>query len=497
MFKTISASIPTDPDYPDRTRRLTVLSRLLDGTFYDELPYSFQDEKNGAGEYVPLRQRRPAVQYGLAAIVVKDAVGMLFSDGHFPQIRCEDAGTREAVAVILREASLPEKMIEAATRGSVGSVAIRMRILKQRVFFDIFDTRYLTPTWKSDEPDQLAGISERYKVGREILEAMGYQLPQSESVFWFGRDWDDGQEIWYQPWTMADAGKKNFAPVVDDSRTVRHDLGFVPWVWIKNLPGGDDIDGACTFAGAISESIEIDYQLSQLGRGLRYSSDPTLLIKEPSFGEGALVKGASNAIVVEEGGDAKMLEINGTAATAVLEYVRALRELGLEAVGGNRSNADKIAAVQSGRAMELMHHALVLLSDKLRISYGQGGLLALLELVQRAVATGRALVDRKGRPLRIDPLADLRLGWPQWFPPTSHDLLELSQAYQGLRQSLLLSQETGVHLVATDYDLPDAAAELRRIEAEPPPPAAAGPKPDDASGGGNSSTTTDQTDDAL
>ena len=64
-------------------------------------------------------------------------------------------------------------------------------------------------------------------------------------------------------------------------------LGFVPMVWIRNLPSGtDDVDGECTFEAAISTIMEMDYQLSQAGRGLKYASDPTLLIKEPAISEG-------------------------------------------------------------------------------------------------------------------------------------------------------------------------------------------------------------------
>ncbi len=63
---------------------------------------------------------------------------------------------------------------------------------------------------------------------------------------------------------------------------VTHRLGFVPMVWIRNLPGGDKIDGVCTFEAAISTVMEMDYQFSQAGRGLKYAADPTLLIKEPA-----------------------------------------------------------------------------------------------------------------------------------------------------------------------------------------------------------------------
>jgi hypothetical protein len=93
-----------------------------------------------------------------------------------------------------------------------------------------------------------------------------------------------------------------------------------------------------------------------------------LLIKEPASSDNEIVKGAGNALVVSEKGDAKLLEIGGTASAAVIEYVRTLRELALESVHGNRANADRLTAAQSGRALELMNQPKVRKSLPLKLS---------------------------------------------------------------------------------------------------------------------------------
>ena len=133
-----------------------------------------------------------------------------------------------------------------------------------------------------------------------------------------------------------------------------------------------------------TRQVEIDYQLSQVGRGLKYSSDPTLLLKDPTLPDGELIKGAGNALIVSEKGDARLLEIGGTASAAVIEYVRTLRELALESIHGNRASPDKVAAAQSGRALELLNQGLIWLADNLRTSYGEVGLLQLARLIVRA-----------------------------------------------------------------------------------------------------------------
>ena len=80
--------------------------------------------------------------------------------------------------------------------------------------------------------------------------------------------------------------------------------------------------------------------------------------------------------MVSEKGDAKLLEIGGTASAAVIDYVRTLREFALEGVHGNRANADRLPR-PIGRALELMNQGLIWLADNLRISYGEGALVQL------------------------------------------------------------------------------------------------------------------------
>jgi len=281
MFETICNLIPRDPHFPVRVRTLDILKRVLDGRLYEALPYQFHEERGAGGEYIPLRNRRPSVRYALCRVVVEDSVSLLFSEGHFPTIDCNDRNIRSALADIVKETRLNLTMTEAATRGAIGSVAILMRVLRGRIFLDVLDTTYLTPEWDPQEPDTLIRVTERYKVSGTLLAASGYKVPDASVDHWFKRIWDVDREIWFVPVPVD----SQFEADVDPGRSVQHGLGFVPIVWIRNLPGpsstGDTADGACTFRAAIETQIEIDYQLSQAGRGLKYSSDPTLLIKEP------------------------------------------------------------------------------------------------------------------------------------------------------------------------------------------------------------------------
>jgi hypothetical protein len=352
-------------------------------------------------------------------------------------------------------------MQEAATRGSVGSVAIMMRVLRGRVFFSVLVTLYLTPAWDPQEPDTLLSVTEKYKVPGSLLAAAADAGDIDPSIdYWFMRRWDRQDETWFRPWPVSLPG----APIQDEERTVRHGLGFVPLVWVRNLPGGDDLDGACTFRAAIETSIEIDYQLSQAGRGLKYSSDPTLLIKEPAASDGDMVRGAANALVVSEKGDAKLLEINGSASAAVIDYVRTLREFALEAVHGNRASPERLSGAQSGRALEMLNQGLVWLADNLRVSYGD----ALLQLARMVVrASNRYRITSYGEAIEpIDPATRLGLKWPRWYAPTSEDRQRDAQTLATLTNAGHLSQETAVKSIADVYDIEDLPAELARIASD-------------------------------
>lgn len=478
MFKTITSKIQRDRDFPQRQFDIDVLTRVLKGKLYDHMEHGFhQEKKDGVAEYIPIRDRRPSVRYALCRIVVDDSVALLFSEGHFPAIDCKDEATRDTLLELMKDTKLNQVMIEAATVGSVGSVAIPMRVLNNRVFFSVLNTMYLTPIWKADAPDTLAKVIEQYKVKGSVLSGLGYEIAADDlpADFWFRREWDENAETWFVPWKVS---AEAFTPVPDAKNTTKHSLGFVPMVWVKNLPGGDDVDGECTFpTEAIDTQIEIDYQLSQAGRGLKYSSDPTLLIKEPATdNDGTMVKGGGNAIVVNADGDAKMLEINGTASAAVIEYVRCLREMALESAHGNRTNADKVAAAQSGRAMEMMNASLVNLADRLRISYGEGALLSLLRMVVKASAKFEITVE--GEKIgELQQSEKISLRWPHWYAPTYADKQAEAITLTALRAAKLISQETAVQTIAPSYDIPDASDELSKIKAEPPLVSDTPPKP--------------------
>ena len=456
----------------DREFELFFYEMVLEGKIYKVLPYGFHQEYVD-DVYVEICKRRPATRYNLCRKVVDDCVSLLFSESHFPMVDVKDdkdVSTRDALHAVIKHNKMNEVFMEAAYRGSVGSVAILCGVTNKQLYYQVLRSRTLKPVFDNDKTMDLARMVQQYPTTGSELRNVGYDIPKDndDTEYWFRREWTKTEEIYYEPWEIDTTNDEDFTPKIDKSRYVVHNLGFVPIVWVKNLVGGTQLDGLCTFEPAIDMMFEADYQLSQGGRGLKYSSDPTLLIKAPSSlvpGE-KIVKTSSNALYIPDGGDAALLEIAGTAAAAVGKHVENLRKFALEVIHGNRSDTDKLSVAQSGKAMEMMNQDLIWLADKLRTTYGEGGLVNVLKMTLKLLAKNPDLKINDQTLPEVNPNADIVLVWEAWYAYTPDDLQKLAIAITTLMSGGALSQETAVRDLASIFDIEDVKKEIARINAE-------------------------------
>lgn len=460
----LRSTYPNPKGQPVRCGRLLALRRVLDGSQYNGIPNDFAAERSGAGEYIPLSRRRPSVRTNMCRTVVEDSVSLLFGDTHWPSFVGKNPETVEALTAFANCVGLGQLFNQAAIQGSVGSVAILAEVAENVPRLTLLDTAFLTPHWGADN-GELTEVCERYTVKGRDLAAQGYAIAEDGMTvdYWWQRTWTSKDCEILTPWPVTDEKQGTR----DESRSVRHGLGFVPIVWIRNLGGNPgDPDGECTFERAIDTVIEADYLLSQAGRGLKYGSDPTLVLKTGGMpGEPAREGGASSALTLPPEGDAKLLEINGNAAEAVLGHYRELRAIVLEQLHGNRAHADKISAAQSGRAMEMMCLPLIWLADRLRQSYG-AGLCDLLRMICRFTSTVSGGLKIGGTAfMNLDP-SGLGLHWPPWFAPTEPELLQLAQGLVTAVDGGLMSNETACTIYSARIGIADAATEWAKIREE-------------------------------
>ena len=445
MFKKIASSI----QYPawvtecPRYRRLDLLDRLLDGTFYDHLPYAFYDERDGQGRPNRIDQRRPSVRFNFPAEVARYTARKLFAGNHAPRIAHQDEATRMAIGRLMKECGFLPTMLEAAFRGSTGAVAVTFRIERDdasglRAALNVWQAKFCEPDF--DSMGELLRLRVRFctsgawllAVGAPAQDAAGKDMRPNDQ-YWFIRDYGIADEVTYVPVPQAEWDPVN--GFYKEGRTlsvwqeIRHGLGFVPGHWFRNLVGGEAPDGDCTWRPGIPNSIELDYTLSQIGRGIRYNAAPTLVtIGEVlnSGEDGAITRGPTLAIQMSAGvkgddgvaygqGDAKLLEMTGAGTDAALKYIDKLHDLALEQVAAARKDPEKMKGPMSGRAMEFIDQEFHDLVMELRTQYGEHGALPLLRKMVQAVAPET-------------DLSTLRLIWPRLYQPTPTDLAQVIPA---------------------------------------------------------------------
>ena len=295
MFKKISASI----QYPHwvsqcpRFRRLDLLDKLLDGRFYDHLPYAFFDETDTTGGPIPLEKRRPSAQWKFANQVASYCSRKLFAGNHAPRVMHKDDATRKLILRLLRKAKWMTTMLEAAKLGSVGSIAVTFRVERRddgtlHIGTNCWRSKYCDPSF--DTMGELTSLRLQYVTTGAWLDALGAPPPRDgEKIdrggkYWFIRDYGQMNEVTYRPvkeadWNPIDGFLGEPMRQLLPWTVIEHGLGFVPGHWFKNLVGGCEPDGDCTFEPGVDNSIEHDYTLSQIGRGIRYNAAPTLVVK--------------------------------------------------------------------------------------------------------------------------------------------------------------------------------------------------------------------------
>lgn len=465
----------------ERYKRLNALRRLLDNTIYDDIPYSFSQEKTDGGTYIPLLKRRPSAPFNLARIVVDQSSGLLWGGEQMPYVECgtqsdeaarkKRKADRENLSSLVLNCALDALMMEVYEAAAPGSAAIIVRADadKQPIFSVIWGEEAL-PVYDPRNPTKLVSLIQVYPTTAQELTSAGVtqdsagnaisQTPKEN--YWCRVEYDARVERRFFPLKAeeyARLGEKRsdgtkIAWAVNPEAIYPHNWGEVNVIWARNLIGGSGPDGRCTYGDIADIQVEIAYLLSQIGRGYRYTADPLLVrskgelanaLGDPDpFGDnedlglrsasdelrgpnGETVRGAANIMDVGEGGDAKLLEISGEGLKAAGEHVKQLREWALEVVGAMKSDASTTKGIQSGRALEMLYQALQLLLKRQRIAFGTRVFLPLLRLLLRGCAKGVLEIDGVVEP---DVDAHLTLKWPQWMTPRAADLLATAQAYE-------------------------------------------------------------------
>lgn len=467
----------------DRYVELDVRQRLLDGSIYDVLQYSFEQEETTNRKHIPILKRRPSTPYNLAKIIVDQSSSLTFGEQHAPSVRLvsdddsesqdtqntEDLKKHKLFEKIVEESELESVMLEAMRKGSVGSVAIVLHRLPDGMpWLDVIESKYCTPYFDPADPRKLKKMVQVYPISAEGLDLAGYEGAfDPDETYWLmvtyteqlearalpmpqkryeklGQEDDDGTIISWEP---------------DTERSKVNPFNFMNVLWIRNLEERRAIDGDSTFREIADMSIAITYAISQINRGFRYTADPLMAIEEGELanampmgnymgspnGDNDIVKSPARVLKIPRGGNIKVLEIAGDGLKASAEFVRLLREYALEVVSGLKSDQQHAGGVQSGKAINALEKALHWLVSRFRTSYGKRGYLVLLKMIIRGLVEGTLAIPGVDVHM-LDVNTSLRLLWPKDSLPEGADLLATVTA---LNMAAGGSAQTPVQLIAT------------------------------------------------
>jgi hypothetical protein len=378
-------------------------------------------------------------------------------------------------------------------------------------YFEVWSGVECAPVFKRSRPDVLESIDRRYFIGEDALSAQGYDVKalkeqwdkkqkgwQTASKNMLGRlgataanEWtvriklDDTNETWYEPvpryiYERPDWNDSKW--VQDASRTFAHDIGEVPAQWVRPLPiNADDLypDGACLFEDVIDFEYRINRTISQVGRAFDYSGDPQMArakgagggIGRSTFGTPTAMGGtASDVIEIDEGGEAKFVEITGAAlAIAIDSYAGAMRDFAKAAGAMSRVSPDSQTGAQplSSVAMKMLNFAQLTLSGILRETAAErpGG--NLMRLAMRLWTTLDielpSLENAKAKP---DETARFEWQWPEYYESHGQEKLFEIQAIAAAQTGSMISAETAMANAGPMFDVSSTDDEKKKIEGD-------------------------------
>jgi len=455
--------------YTQREAQFNTASRYYWGRQYDDLePWTTSN--------CPLRDKAPSVQVGLTKKAVNKVNAHLFGEGHQPHWKIEDSRNAgktsealdEALQDVFERSGLKRRYLELGRLGTLhGTAAIGFHL------FDggRFDTEVLQagtskPTFGSDDRvraidlgldfDDLLELDEFWRTFEED-EVSGNR----DREIWHRRTWTTQQTIEYQPLDVRDAqatgaSRLEDLPWVEDAeQTQSHDLGFVPAEWITPIPVAHDIDGApIVDASEFKLEDEINYTLSQTGRGIRYNQEPTKVFTNVDANASDPVRvGADNTLMVsadpEAGGNAgaSLLEMTGNGAVVAMDYSRMVRNLFNEIVQVVDHDPQQFAGALSGVALERLLYPMVLRVENLRPEYEHKLGRLLRKMLEADKVTG------------ADNMVVSAL-WPPVVSPTAQDLQMYTTAVVELESVGIIDQKKAVEVLSPFLDIEDVDAYL-------------------------------------
>lgn len=442
------------------------------------IPPGFVDA-GGGGSALPLRYRRPTAPYNLSKVIVDRFTGLLFSEQRHPTFAVAENPDAEEFLEKLADASrVWAAMIQARNYGGAqGTVAIGFSYVDGAPVVEVHDPRWLYPDFSDRIALKLRRLEKRFQYPVDV------QNPDTgvweEKAFWYRRTWDKDADVVYQPVEVGDGEEPDWR----EASRVNHGLGFVPVVWVQNLPVMEDIDGDPDCHGIYDLIESHDALVAQSYKALIANCDPTAVITSDAENLGSITIGSDNALKLPAGSDAKWMEHTGEGPKATLELAHSLREMALE-VAQCVLEQDNQAAPPTATEINRRYSSMLSRGDILREQYGQKAVLPLMMMMAKAAEilgepkTTEAGIERQGIVLGtskdlfvvpaglLDGGEPVKLQWPPYFEPSLDDVTKASQAATTAFTGKLIDRKHAVQYIAPFFDVQNVQELVDQLDQE-------------------------------
>lgn len=512
-----------------RYRSLDFFDRVWEGRQYDDRPGFWTRD-------VPLRERAPAICYPIARSAGARIVSFVFGEERFPGVQLDpeslaEFGFSEDEAKEIN-AFLP-RLIKAARvkqtirvhmkRGLACGTSVAIGCLRDgQLGIDIVPAKWCSRQRAAN--GKTLQLEIRYDYSRSEQNARG---EFEDRWYWYRRVITSSQDVTFLPAPCTEDGSE---PLWTPDPAATFALEFLPVVWTKNAPdcdyAGDD-DGVPLAIGLVDEIEALDFASSQRHRNAQYNAEPQTVaigvkreaieggqgrtssgtteaerakmfhagMNQPGIRRGFLQR-AADAVrsafrkapgevwtIADPQGDIKMLESSGAGGRLLQDDADSIRQMILEALEVVMADPEKLGTGDlSAKALTLMHAPMLAMCDGMRETWGLDGLVPIVHVLLRLIATQAALrgvvripgARRVGTILRarcfgptgswIDPPIELQ--WGPYFKPSATEIqASIAAARSATGDQPVLSRKTAIEKVLP-FVVDNADAEIAEIERE-------------------------------
>jgi hypothetical protein len=245
--------------------------------------------------------------------------------------------------------------------------------------------------------------------------------------------------------TNATGREPEWDTLIDEDKSVRHELGFCPVIWVQNLPKHTTEYGYSDVDGLYEQAADIDQLRSSISACVKANMDPTLVITnaEGKFPDG-LKKGSGNGIAVQTGGTVQYLEAGFGSVTVAMNWFEQVLDLFFKESDCLELAKDGGGAPQTATEVNQKVGPQQAKTGRLREQYGQLGVRKILQMAVRMEkvlnARGEGFTELEPRVVNVsegeDKVEPVQLGaggyidvdWPPIARPSIADISQAASA---------------------------------------------------------------------